>query len=121
LGEGQDTNLLTALFANFLAKAVCNLGLEIGHILEHVLQDNDLAHGSEPTSVLPSALATDDLTLAAGLCPAAAVGVGLPAPLLDLHAQRVDDAGLVGAETCALGPAVFSHQARGEAGLPGAA
>lgn len=111
--------LFAALSADFLAQAISNLGLEVGHVLEHVLKYNDVAHDAELARLL-LALAAEYLALVGGLGPAAAVGVGLFAPLFDLDAERVEDAGFVGAEGGALCPAVFGHEALREADLAGA-
>jgi hypothetical protein len=117
---GNDFYLFAAFLANLLAQAIGDLSFEVGHVLEHVLQEDDVAHRPEPAR-LTLALATQDAALAAGLSPAAAVGVGLFATPVHLDAQGVGDARLVGAEAAALGPAVLAHEALGEACLAGAA
>lgn len=111
--------LFTTLSADFLAQAVGDLGLKVGHVLEHVLEDNDVAHDAELARLL-LALAAEYLALVGGLGPAAAVRVGLFAPLFYLDAERIEDAGFVGAEGGALCPAVFGHETLREADLAGA-
>lgn len=115
--RGDDGYLFAALLANLLPETVRYLFLQVRHVLEHVAENNDLAHLAKLALVLALALAAEDLASAAGLGPAVPVRIRLPAALFDLDAERVDNAGLVRAQARALGPAILAHEAMGKAGL----
>lgn len=112
----ERAHLFSALLANLLAKAVCDLRLEIRHVLQHVAENYDFRHLAK-LAILILSLAAQDLALSTRLSPATTIGVRLFTALLDLHSKRIDDSGFVGAEARTLRPSVLAHEALREARL----